>query len=136
MNGWDELVAAASNVRENAYAPYSGYRVGAALRDEQGRVWTGVNVENLSYGGTICAERSAVVAMVSGGGRRWTALAVSTDDGAPPCGLCLQVLHEFAGHGADTPVMTFGTDSAPVESKFSDFLPRGFASAAVKRTER
>ena len=92
-----ELVNAAQQVRERAYAPYSSFLVGAALRAADGTVFTGCNVENASYGATICAERSAIMSMVSAGQRVITAIAVFTDADtlAMPCGLCRQVISEF-----------------------------------------
>ena len=95
---WNTLVAAAREVRERAYAPYSCYAVGAALLSGSGRVYTGCNVENASYGLAICAERAAVAAMIADGERTIRAIAIVTDGPTPgpPCGMCRQVLTEFA----------------------------------------
>jgi cytidine deaminase len=91
----------ACEIRKNAYAPYSKYQVGAAVLTTDGRIFAGVNVENASYGLTICAERSAVFAAVAAGATKITAVAVCTDNAGSPCGACRQVLSEFGG---DIPV--------------------------------
>jgi cytidine deaminase len=92
-----ELVARARAVREHAYAPYSRFFVGAAVRADSGQIFVGCNVENASYGATICAERSAILALIAAGERSITAVAVFTDADtlAMPCGLCRQVISEF-----------------------------------------
>jgi cytidine deaminase len=95
------LIKAAIEVRERAYAPYSNYQVGAALLMADGTMVTGVNVENSSYGLTICAERTAVTTAITAGHRKILAVAVATDNAGSPCGACRQVLTEFAG---DVPV--------------------------------
>ena len=92
-----ELFRMALAALPNAYAPFSGFRVGAALLSEGGKVFTGVNVENSSYGGTICAERTAAVKAVSEGYRSFSRLAVAASEGIGyPCGICRQFLYEFA----------------------------------------
>jgi cytidine deaminase len=92
-----ELVAMARAARTHAYAPYSGFAVGAALRSANGAIYSGCNIENASYGATLCAERVAVAQMVASGDRAVTMIAVYTDVEPPamPCGLCRQVLQEF-----------------------------------------
>ncbi|MCL4507349.1 MAG: cytidine deaminase [Chloroflexi bacterium] len=92
------MIEIAANTRANAYAPYSGYSVGAALLTAGGVVYSGCNVENASIGLTICAERSAVVKAVSAGERDFDAIAVVTADGGTPCGACRQFLSEFGVH--------------------------------------
>jgi len=95
----EELLAAARRVRAQAYAPYSRFKVGAALRTASGRIFVGCNVENASFGVTLCAERAALAAAVAAGERELSAIAVVAGGPAivPPCGMCLQALSEFAG---------------------------------------
>jgi len=91
----EELIALAQEARQRAYAPYSHFAVGAALLGRSGKVYTACNVENVSYGLSICAERAAVFKAISEGEREFEALAVVTSCGGPPCGACRQVLAEF-----------------------------------------
>ena len=90
-----QLVAAAQTAREQAYAPYSDYAVGAAVLTEDGEIIAGCNVENASYGATICAERVALTAAIAQGKRKLKAITVVTVDGASPCGMCRQVMFEL-----------------------------------------
>ena len=99
MSANDALVAAARVARENAHAPYSNFRVGAALRAKSGRIFGGCNVENSTYGLTVCAERVAIWKAISEGERGFDAIAVVTDTEGltPPCGACRQLIWEFCG---------------------------------------
>ncbi len=90
-----ELIRKANEVRRHAYAPYSGYAVGAALLTADGRIFSGVNVENASYPNGVCAERVAIYKAVSEGARDFQAIAVVTENGGFPCGFCRQVMAEF-----------------------------------------
>ena len=121
----DELVRAALDARARAYAPYSGYAVGAALRARDGRVFTGANVENASYGLSVCAERSAVVQAVAAGARELDALAVATTSSPPaaPCGMCRQTLAEFA---RDLPIALANDRGEVVHVTLAELLPRAF----------
>lgn len=95
----DRLIQAARQVRERAHAPYSGFKVGAAVEDEDGRVFTGCNVESATYGLSVCAERVAVLKAISEGAAKLKRVAVvaDTDTLTPPCGACRQILWEFCG---------------------------------------
>jgi cytidine deaminase len=120
----DALFAEAEKAAERAYVVYSKFRVGAALLCEDGSVVTGCNVENRSYGLTICAERNAVFAAVAKGKRRFTALAVSTPDSVEPvgpCGACRQVLSEFMP--TDAPVRFAGSGPNQVDTTIGELLP-------------
>lgn len=110
---------------KNSYAPFSNYNVGAALLTKCGRVFTGCNVENSSYGGTICAERTAVVKAVSEGYKDFEAIAVcgSGDVPAFPCGICRQFIFEF---GSDIKVIMLDENKKMVTYKISELLPKGF----------
>lgn len=123
----DELERVARAARRRSYAPYSKFKVGAAVR-AAGRIHSGANVENASYGLTICAERNAVAAAVLAGARKIEGLAVasSTSPATPPCGMCLQTLAEFAG--PDLPVLLVGARGARLETTLGELLPRGFSS--------
>lgn len=131
-----DFLAAAAAIRERAYAPYSGYLVGSAIEDEQGRIHVGANVENLSYGGAICAERSAAVRMIAEGGREIRQIAVVTADGGPPCGICRQFLVEFAPNPSEVHVQIARADDLdhPTVMTLADLLPMVFRSNAVHRT--
>ncbi len=123
----DRLIAAACEARPQAYAPYSRFTVGAALLAEDGRIYSGVNIENASYGLTVCAERNAIGAMVLAGGQRILAVAVCTENGVTPCGACRQVLAEFAADGNDVPVwMVDGVGSTRAVTTLAALLPDHF----------
>jgi len=127
MKEWsrEELVAQATQARERAYAPYSNYKVGAALLTKSGQVFTGCNVENAVYPLAICAERTAVVKAVSAGEREFVALAVVTENGGPPCGSCRQTLREF---GADILVLIANTTGTYRETTVAELLPDSFSA--------
>ena len=118
-----QLMELARQARANAYIPYSHFAVGAALLGKSGRIYTGANIENASYGLTICAERTAVVKAVSEGEREFEAIAIAADTVKPvlPCGACLQVMAEF-----HIDKLILGNLTEMKEVKLSDLLPHNF----------
>jgi cytidine deaminase len=121
----DSLAVAALVARMHAYAPYSNFLVGAALEDETGRVHTGCNVENATYGLTLCAERVAVFKAISEGARKFQRIAVAadTDNLTPPCGACRQILWEFCG---DIEVILLNPSGKMESLRMKDLFPRAF----------
>ena len=120
-----ELFKAAQDTMKNAYAPFSKFKVGAALLTSTGEVFTGVNVENSSFGATICAERTAFVKAISEGFRDFSAIAIySTDGGAWPCGICRQFMKEFCED--DFKVITGDDEENLKVYTLDELLPEGF----------
>lgn len=117
------LLQAACAVRERAYAPYSNYKVGAAILTGDGQIFSGANVENASYGLSICAERSAIFTAVSEGVREVLAVAICTANLGSPCGACRQVMVEFAG---DIPVLLTDTEGNVRETTLHNLIPEYF----------
>ena len=130
-----ELMAIAVKAREMAYAPYSGFRVGAALLGKSGKVYTGCNVENASYSPTNCAERTAVFKAVSEGEREFSAIAIVGGMGeqisefCAPCGVCRQVLSEFCDKDF---VLVLGSSAEYKEYSMADVFPYSFGKADLK----
>lgn len=123
---WRELVEAATEARQGAYAPYSRFAVGAAVRVASGRIYTGSNIENAAWGLTVCAERVAIWKAVSAGERDLVALAVVTETGATPCGSCRQVMAEFA---EELPVVIADTAGHVWRTTLAELLPHAFPRA-------
>lgn len=124
-----ELMKIARKARQNAYAPYSRFAVGAALLAESGRVYTGCNIENASYGLTCCAERNAIFAAVGAGERRFKMLAVAADSPKPvaPCGACRQVIAEFG-----IPLVVMGNLKEAIKTMTAEeLLPYGFEQESM-----
>lgn len=127
----EELIRLAKEARERAYAPYSKFKVGAALLTEDGKVFTGGNVENASYGLSICAERVAAVKAVSDGHTRFSRLVVvaDTEEPCPPCGVCRQMLFEFA---PDMPILMVTLRGKEKELTLRELLPEPFGDEVRK----
>ncbi len=133
----EELIRAALSARENAYVPYSGYAVGAALLAEDGEIVAGCNVENASFGATNCAERTAVFKAVSQGKRRFRAIAIAGGekgkepvDYAYPCGICRQVMNEFVAE--DFQVIVARSTADYQEYRLDQLLPHGFGGESIR----
>jgi cytidine deaminase len=128
MGEYDALILAAKQARENAHAPFSDFRVGAAVRANSGRTYTGCNIENASYGLTVCAERVAIFKALSEGERGFDAIAVvtETDILTPPCGACRQIIWEFCG---DVPVILANLKGKIERESSAKLLPRPFDSS-------
>ena len=128
MSQFDALIAAAKAAREKAHAPFSKFKVGAALRTPSGKVFGGCNVENATYGLTVCAERVAIFKAISEGERKFDAIAVVTDTDTltPPCGACRQLIWEFCG---DVPVVISNLQGKVEELRMSQLFPKPFDSS-------
>lgn len=127
------LIEVAANARKYAHAPYSRYRVGAALLAGSGNVYSGVNVENASYGLAICSERTAYVKAVSEGEREFIAIAVVTDNGGSPCGACRQFMSEF---GLDTVVIQSDAQGRYTLTTVGALLPEAFMPDTLAQARR
>ncbi len=130
----DALIQKAKEAREKAYAPYSEFRVGAALEAKDGSVFTGCNVENASYGATCCAERTALVKALSEGVKEFSRIAIfaGTKEPCPPCGICRQVLYEFS---PEIEIIMIGSEGEIAVSKLTDLMPNAFHSERLFRNK-
>jgi cytidine deaminase len=126
-----ELIAAAQKMRERAYAPFSNFKVGAAVETDEGEIFLGCNIESASYGLTVCAERVAIWKAVSEGKNKFTriAVAVDTERLTPPCGVCRQIIWEFCG---DIPVTLANLKGDSETMQMSELLPRAFDNKFLK----
>jgi cytidine deaminase len=127
----EELIAEAEKARQNAYAPYSNFKVGAAVESENGDIYIGCNVESASYGLTVCAERVAIWKGISRGVTKFgrIAVVVDTEEPTPPCGTCRQIIWEFCG---DVPVILANLHGKKEVVMMSELLPRAFDSKFLK----
>ncbi len=125
MSEYDPLIAAAKRARENAHAKFSNFKVGAGLRASSGKIYGGCNVENATYGLTVCAERVAIFKAISEGERKFDAIAVVTDTDCltPPCGACRQLIWEFCG---DVPVVMTNLKGKVDVARMRDLFPKPF----------
>ena len=125
MSDYDPLIAAAKLARENAHAKFSNFKVGAGLRASSGKIYGGCNVENATYGLTVCAERVAIFKAISEGERKFDAIAVVTDTDAltPPCGACRQLIWEFCG---DVPVVMSNLKGTVEVIRMRELFPKPF----------
>jgi cytidine deaminase len=126
-----ELIKSAADVRERAYAPFSNFKVGAAVRTKSGKIYTGCNIESASYGLTVCAERVAIWKAVSEGEREFESIAVvaDTEELTPPCGVCRQIIWEFCG---DIPVEFANLKGKTETVMMKELLPRAFDTKFLK----
>ena len=125
------LIEAAKDVRERAYAPFSNFKVGAAVETDDGEIYTGCNVESASFGLTVCAERVAIWKAVSEGKMKFNhvAVVVDTDELTPPCGVCRQIIWEFGG---DIPVIMANLKGKTETVQMRELLPRAFDTKFLK----
>ena len=126
-----QMRLAAEAAAGNAYCPYSRFAVGASVFTASGEIFSGCNVENASYGLTVCAERNAIFQAISEGHREIIAVAIVTpgDTPAPPCGACRQVIHEF---GANAEVLSFGKDGTLLRQPIAELLPHAFGPGSIQ----
>ena len=125
-----ELIDLALKMRHNAYAPYSNYQVGAALRTKSGQIYTGANVENASYPLSICGERNAMFQAVASGDRDFEIVVIATKDGGAPCGACRQVMIEFS---TEMEVITVDENGIiRLQAKAGDLLPGAFTPKSLE----
>ena len=128
MSEYDALIEAAKRVRDNAHAKFSNFKVGAALHTPSGKIFSGCNVENATYGLTVCAERVAIFKAISEGERKFDVIAVVTDTDTltPPCGACRQLIWEFCG---DIPVVLANLQGKTEPIRMSQLFPKPFDSS-------